>query len=384
LLKMLRVINIGTDRNIFDPQSGAAKRMVEYGSIFGELHIVVFALDSFGFEPTKLAPNVWVYPTQSRSKLKYITDSVHIAKAIVKNIYFGQTVLSVQDPFETGIAGVLLKRKTHLPLQMQIHTDLGAKEFYDGSILNWVRYQIARFTLPRADGIRVVRQKIANDLVERFAIDVKKIRILPIFVDILRIRDYPSSVNIKLKYPKWKKIILVVSRLAADKKVDLAIKAFAPVASRFKDAGMVIVGMGSELPKLEKLAHSYKLKDQISFENWQQDVSAYYKTSTLFLHTSPFEGFGMVLVEAAATGCPIVTTRVGIAQDILKDGKSALICPPNDVSCLSNKMVTLLENPLIYRDLVKTATEDISSLIIEKGEYLKRYKEGIEILTPKE
>jgi glycosyltransferase involved in cell wall biosynthesis len=202
-------------------------------------------------------------------------------------------------------------------------------------------------------------------------------------VDILRIRDHPSSVNLKIKYPKWQRIILVVSRLAPEKRVDLAIKAFGQVAPRMPDAGMVIVGSGVELPKLTRLAQKLGLKGRVVFEEWQQDVLAYYKTSALFLHTSQFEGFGMALVEAAAIGAPIVSTRVGIAQDVLVDGRSALLCNPNDVSCLANKVLNALENPIVMKGLAETAKSDIQKLVVPKEEYLQKYREGLESMLTK-
>ena len=181
---MLRIISIGNDRNIFNPQSGVAQRMVEYGTIFGELHVVVLALANLGFHPLKLSNNVFVYPTNSASKLKYIFDAIKIGKELAQSIYFGQTVISTQDPYDTGPVGIALKRKFKLPLQIQIHTDIFSKQFYDGSILNWLRFQVSKWTLRRADGIRVVRKKIAQDLIDNFKIDSKKVTVLPVFVDI--------------------------------------------------------------------------------------------------------------------------------------------------------------------------------------------------------
>jgi len=375
---------ISTDRKIFEAGSPVAKRMIEYGEVFGELHIVIFSLEQQGFARTQLSKNVFAYPTNSYGKFFYIRDAVRIGKKIADTIYFGETALSTQDPFETGIVGFLLKHKTRLPLQVQIHTDFYSKQFYDGSLLNWLRFEISRFIIPRSDGIRVVREKIAQDLIKHFKIKKERITTLPIFLDIQKIRDYPITVNLKQKYPQLEKIILIASRLNREKRVDLALKAFAQIEKKFLRVGVVIVGSGPEKGKLETMVRSLGLTGRVFFEEWQQDIFSYYKTATVFLHTSEFEGFGMTLVEAAASGCPIISTNVGIAQDVLNDGTSALICPVGDKSCLANKLITFFENPLVERTLKQEAQKDIERLVIQKETYLSLYKNSLEVILQKQ
>lgn len=380
---MIRVISISTDRNIFNKDSVVTKRMIEYGKVFGELHIVVFSLAIQNFQPIQLSPNVFVYPTNSNGKFSYIRDAIRIGGKIAGNIYFGETAFSVQDPFETGIVGVVLKKRFKFPLQIQIHTDFYNKQFYDGTLLNWLRFEISRFTIPRANGIRVVRQKIADDLIHHMKVPKEKVTVLPIYVDIKKLRDYPITNNLRFKYPQWEKVILVASRLTSEKRVDLAIRVFARVLKRFPNVGMVIVGKGNQEGKLRLLSQKLNLEKNIVFEGWQQDVSSYYKTASVFLNCSSFEGYGLALMEAAVVGCPIVTTNVGIAQDILDDGRSALVCPIGDETCLANKLINMFGNPLIEKSLREQALLDMNLQIINEDEYLKKYLKPFEDLFHK-
>ncbi len=379
----MRVVSISTDRNIFDIQSPVAKRMIEYGKKCGELHIVIFSLDTLNFSDFQLSPEVFVYPTNSSSKIWYIHDAVSKAKKIISTIYFGETVITAQDPFEAGIAGVMLKRYSGLPLQLQIHTDFYSKSFYDGSLLNWVRFEVSRFTLPKADGVRVVRKKIKDDLIGHFKIPEEKIQVLPVFVDIQKFQDYPIEVNLKMKYPHSDIHVLVASRLSSEKRVDLAIRAFARASVRFPKACLVIVGKGEEEKKLKSLVKRLNLTDKVAFESWQQNVSSYFKTASVFLNTSSFEGYGMTLIEAAAAGCPIITTNVGIAQDMLRDGTNAFVCPVDDEGCLVNKLVNIFENPIVQRSFSTAISEDVKKMILSKEEHLSFYLEGLSYLLSK-
>jgi glycosyltransferase involved in cell wall biosynthesis len=378
----MRVLMISTDRNIFFQQSPAGKRMIEYGKLFDELHIVVFSHKKHFLEPTVLSSNVLVYPTNSSSKILYIADAIRISKKILSIIFFGVTVITTQDPFETAIAGIKLKNRFKFPLQIQLHTDLFSRSFYDGTILNWLRFQISKFTLPRASSIRVIREKIKQDIVTQIKFPNEKIVVLPIFVDIQKIKDYPITVNLKLKYRQFDEVILMASRLAPEKNIPLALKAFRKIVSQNPKLGLIIVGQGNEEMKIRAMIKKLGLGKNVIMEAWQQDLSSYYKTASLFINTSNFEGYGMTLIEAGSVGCPILTTNVGIAQDLFDDGRNALVCPVGDVKCFTNKIITFFNNPVIQKSMREEISSDIQKLIYKEEEYIQKQKESFEMLVP--
>lgn len=376
----MRVLMISTDRNIFVPNSSVALRMIEYGKLFEELHIVIFSLFSSSFTPTQLSSNTFVHPTNSQGRLSYLADARRIGSKILSAVYFGETALTCQDPFETALVGIKLKKKFKFPLQIQLHTDLYSKEFFDGSFLNWFRFQISRFTLKKADSIRVVREKIKQGVLSNTKFPKDKIITLPIFVDIKKIHDYPITVNLKIKYPQWEEVALIASRLTPEKNVSLAVRAFSKLTSQNPKVGLVVVGEGSEGDKLKHLVNKLGIENNVIFESWQQDLSSYYKTASLFINTSNFEGYGMTLIEAGASGCPILTTNVGVAQDFFEDGRNALVCSVGDEGCLSNKLITFFSNPHIQNQLKNEISSDVLRLAISPDDYLRKYKESFEIM----
>ena len=74
---------------------------------------------------------------------------------------------------------------------------------------------------------------------------------------------------------------------------------------------------------------------------WQDDLTSYYKNADLFLNVSNYEGYGLAL-EAAISGCPIVTTDVGIAPELQKSGATISICPVGDVICIADGIINNL------------------------------------------
>ena len=79
----IKVLSIGSDRKLFEEGSAVSERIKEYGTLVGELHIVVFALKSLGLKEKQIAPNVWVYPTNSFSKWLYVHDASKLGQKIV-------------------------------------------------------------------------------------------------------------------------------------------------------------------------------------------------------------------------------------------------------------------------------------------------------------
>ena len=396
---MIKVISIGTDRKLFEEGSAVLARNIEYASKMEELHIVVFSLKKLDFKPYSIN-NLYIYPTNSTRRWCYIFDAYHIAKKLIghpdarsgreadqsvafENFKFkiknlGETVVSTQDPFETGLVGYFLKRKFNFPLQLQIHTDF-LSPYFRRSFLNKIRVLISRFIIPRANGIRVVSEVISDSIKKEFP-NLKIIPdILPIFIDIdgltnpsnLLTRSVSRFEGLLLKY-KFK--ILMASRLTKEKRIDIALRTFKKVISKFPHAGLIIAGDGDQRKKLQNLVQKLGLVENVVFLGWQNDVISLYKTSNLFLSTSEYEGYGISLIEAAASGCLIVTTKVGIAKtSLFINDKNCFICPVDDADCLSKDILELITNN-VKRELFKQAMRDsIKGMIISREEYTAKY-----------
>ena len=349
-----RVLVIGTDRSIFKRGSAARERMIEYGKLFQQLHIIIFTKRFKKFEIEKIAENVWIYPTKSWSRLFYPSNAVKIAKK-----EFGKSfpeminIISTQDPFETGIAGWLLARKFQIPLQIQIHTDFLSPYFWKESFLNKIRVIIGKFLIKRADCLRVVSNRIKDSLLLQPTIYnlQPSITVLPIFVDIEKIKNTPASFDIRKKYPQFSFIIITASRLEKEKNISLAIDAMNELARRYPKIGMVIIGDGREKGKLKNLVAKYNLQKNVIFEGWQNDLISYYKTANVFLSASFYEGYGLAIVEALACGCPVVSSNAGIAGEIISEGENGFVCPVNYKNCFIRRIQEIMKVPSLKEKL---------------------------------
>lgn len=376
----LRVLMISTDRNIFKEGSAVRERISEYGKSFRQLHIIIFTKRFQKFRPEKISDNVWVYPTKSWCKIFYAFDAAKVAKReFAKFLPKIISIISTQDPFETGIAGWLLARKFKLPLQIQIHTDFLSPYFWRGSFLNKIRVTIGRFVLKRADGIRVVSERIKNSLkAKSYKLKADPI-VLPIFVDIEKIKNTPANFSVHKKYPQFSFIIMTASRLEKEKNLFMAVEIMKDLVKQYPKMGMIIVGEGKEKKKLKQLVSKYNLEGNIIFEGWQNDLISYYKTSNVFLSTSLYEGYGLTLIEALACGCPVISSDVGVAGEVISEGESGFICPVNDKNCFIKRILETMGMPGLKEKLgiySKAAVNE--KLSISKEEYFFRYRQIME------
>jgi len=394
----MKILMISTDRKILEENSVVRQRVIQYGSLVEELRVIVFNLKkeinskSLQFTVDSLQKsqipntNVFLYPTNSRNRWFYIFDAIRIGRKIIKNYKLkiknssnkNEILVTCQDPFETGLVGWCIARKTGAKLQMQIHTDFLSKYFVRESFLNRVRVCLAKFLLPKADGVRVVSERISQSLkTKNYKLKTEPI-VLPVFVDIKEFEDKTPSFDLHQKYPQLNFIILMVCRLEKEKNVSLVIEAMSEIVKNNHKVGLVIVGDGSLLKSLQFTVNSLQLGNNVIFEGWQKDLFSYYKTVDLFLFTSNYEGYGMSLIEASASGCPILTTDVGLVGSVLKEG-DIKICKTGDKDCFVAEIKKLLKDKLPLYDMSIKARKRIEENVIkDKQEYLNKMKEGWE------
>lgn len=341
--KGLKVLMISSDRKILEEGSAVSERMKEYGELVEELHIVVLceksntSLLKTENDKLKIAEGVYVYPTNSKNKFHRISDAVRIGRGIEVDL------ITTQDPFVCGLASIKLKKIKKIPLEVQIHTDIGAQDF--------LRRFIAKRVLASADGVR----------------DVKD---LPIYVDK---EKYQNIVHA----PSGKFTILCVGRLSPEKNFSLALDIFKEVYAKFPNTKLVLVGSGPEEEKLKLQAKSLKLQAHVEFAGWQENLLPFYGMADLFLQTSNFEGYGLALVEAGLAGVPIVTTKVGVAKG-LENGRDALILQVGDKEEFVRAIIDLVEHNRTREELKSGIRQTLENKVLSKVDYMAKIKDNWE------
>lgn len=137
--------------------------------------------------------------------------------------------------------------------------------------------------------------------------------------------------------------VIVIARLSRYKRVDHALRAFAPLDDR---ARMTIFGDGPELEHLRALARELGIAGRVDFAGADPDAARALNDAAVLLLTSQSEGQSLVVLEALSHGCPVVAYDVRYGPgEMVQDGRSGALVPYDDVAGLTNALAALLGDP---------------------------------------
>ena len=138
--------------------------------------------------------------------------------------------------------------------------------------------------------------------------------------------------------PEAPPVILGVGRLVGQKNFTLLLQAFALVR-KTQHVRLMILGDGKEREELEHLAQMLGISEDVCLPGFVDNPYKYMSRAPLFVLSSNFEGFGNVVVEALACGCPVVSTNCPSGPaEILQDGRWGRLVPVNDADALADAM----------------------------------------------
>jgi glycosyltransferase involved in cell wall biosynthesis len=133
-----------------------------------------------------------------------------------------------------------------------------------------------------------------------------------------------------------------VATLKPLKRIDLLLEAARAVLEDTHDVTFVIVGEGGEHDRLASQAVSLGIADQVVFTGFRNDIGRILRSSDLFVLPSRTEAFPNVVLEAMASGLPVVATDVGSVGEMVEDGRSGVMVPAGDVGALQEAVKALL------------------------------------------
>ena len=185
-------------------------------------------------------------------------------------------------------------------------------------------------------------------------------------VDLSAFRPGKATSLIYRKYgiPEGIPIVLYVGRVDPEKKVGLVLRAFEKFLKNNKldslsRTCLVIVGDGVDRTRLEQMAGSSDYSDQIKFLGRVvgEDLGEIYRMGTVFVTASEVETQGIVLIEAAASGLPLIAVNRGAVSEICVNGENGILCEAGDVEEMARAMELLLSDNKLREKYVRRSIE---------------------------
>ncbi|MEW6741486.1 MAG: glycosyltransferase [Planctomycetota bacterium] len=199
----------------------------------------------------------------------------------------------------------------------------------------------------REQALRVLRLPPSRIELVRHAVDLERFRPLA--------ADERRRVREGVGVAAAQRLVLSIGQLARSKGQDVLLRALARLGDR--RLCLALVGDGPERDALRELARELGLERQVVFLGARHDVPGLLAASDLLVHPARWEGFGRVVVEAMAARCPVVASATGGLGEIVVDGESGILVPPDRVELLAWAMARLLDDPCYAASLAARAYE---------------------------
>lgn len=234
-------------------------------------------------------------------------------------------------------------------------------DLYVRGITRWLHERMHDLRLARADAVIAVSLSTAQALRSRYP----SMRVDPVVISpgidassLLSITRTPRDAHEPLR-------VVVVSRLAAEKGVDVALRAFAQLQAQEVPARLTVVGGGPEEDALRLLATELGCSTEIAFTGRIGDVAGQLRDADVFLMSSRSENLPIALLEAMASGLPSVITRVGGVPEVVGDSCAAILVPPEDVDAIASALALLAHDEALRRSMGDCARVRAQSYSIE-------------------
>jgi L-malate glycosyltransferase len=209
------------------------------------------------------------------------------------------------------------------------------------------RSAIARLVLRKWVDANVVPSSFLRDVLASFGI---RATVVPNTVDLTR---FAYRVRDPLR-----PLLISTRQLEPLYNVACTLRAFARIQARYPEAALTLVGGGSQAPQLRALAEKLMLHN-VTFVGWvaPPDVHRYYADADLYVQTPAIDNMPLSVLEAFASGLPVVATRTGGVPAMLTDGVHGLLVPDNDDAALASQVEKLIEDPAYAHRLAAAARD---------------------------
>ena len=295
-----------------------------------------------GPELQKVYEHVYLLPTIHKHDPRHYTK----LKQVLKSGQFDLLHIHLWNPGSCRYA-FWAAEKAKIPIVTTEHDPFG---------LSGLKGKIKRKCLAKTDQIIAISLDNYRHLSEYDEIDKNRLNLIYNGIEIDKFVDNKEWASLPVKDGDI--VITCIAELHPRKGHKYLFQAFERLRREMPTLHLVLVGIG---PIEKDLKEKYGDLPNIHFLGWREDIPQVLKASDVFVLPSLREAFGLVLIEAMASGVITVATDNGGAKDIIEHGKSGYLVPPVNSEKLAEAIRTILMNPDQKRDIEKAALDRVQT-----------------------
>ena len=354
--------------------------------------VIMFSLKSlrFPFYPDQIEKAPEMKRILYRNGLHVAVNPYHQIKKVLDD--FQPDVIHLQTAGMIGVATRMYVEKRKVPL---VSTGHSYPDNFTGQfkLLKPVKKPVDAMTknylnsfLKHSDYATMPAEMAIDDLVpknrKRFKVTVEP---LSNGVDLSQFSPGTptSKVLKKYKIDPSKPRVIYVGRVDPEKSVETVLLAFSRALKKVPNAEMLVVGDGIDRGRLERKIASEGLSEKIRFlgKVMPPELQDVYRTGSVFATASETETQGIVLIEAAATGLPLIAVDAGAIREVCQNGKNGFLCKPGDVKRIAEAMSKILADKKMRekysKESLKIAKKHDLNTTLQRFEEI--YQKAIEI-----
>ena len=201
---------------------------------------------------------------------------------------------------------------------------------------------VIEFAINQSDSVTAVSESLKEDTYQFF--DIKKdIEVIPNFID-PSLYHFAEDIELRAQFAEKDEVIIThISNFRKVKRVDDVIRIFEGVQQQLS-AKLLMVGDGPELHQVKNLARELGISDKVFFLGKSKRIEQITSISDVFLLPSETESFGLVALEAMASGVAVVSSNVGGLPEVNKDGVTGFLNEVGDIEGMIASVLTILKD----------------------------------------
>lgn len=232
-----------------------------------------------------------------------------------------------------------------------------------------------RMLMPMTDRVVAISEEVAGAVERQQGVPSGRMAVIPNGIGL------PSWPPLRQDGEAGPPTVASIGRLVPEKRHDVLLEAVRRCLVEVEDLQCWIVGDGPEREKIEDLISDMGLRDSVKMLGEQRDVPALLSRLAVVVNSSEREGLPLSLLEAMAAGVPVVATDVGGNREIVRDGETGILVPPEDHEALARGICRLLREPGAAKGMAgkaRSLVEEKHSIDAASKKYEDLYREVCE------
>jgi N-acetyl-alpha-D-glucosaminyl L-malate synthase BshA len=314
---------------------------VHFISYMLPVRLDIFEENIYYHEVSTLDYPLFEFPPYELSLASKIVDIVKHEKLDILHVHY-----AIPNAYVSYMAKqILATENIFIPIVTTLHgTDItlvGKSELLRPAI---------RFAINQSSFVTSVSQDLKKETCQFFDIDPDKIDVIPNFIDLNEYKVRKNLDNVrKAVAPNGERIVVHISNFRPVKRIQDVVRAFHKIRQEIP-AKLVMVGDGPCREEAERLCRELEISKDVRFVGKSLQIPKILSICDLMLLPSKTESFGLVALEAMASGVPVVSTNSGGLPEVNEHGKTGFTHAVGDVDCMAKSSLYILKDDQVLKE----------------------------------